>query len=260
MSESNMGVRAGDDRQSLPEPIRRFIEKAIVVGDMGLPFHYPTLAGFDGWQTGFRRHGVTGESLVAVEPGKWQPGWHVIALNGFDDPFFVDFREETSGFPVYYAPHGAGRWVVEQVAPDIHRFIETLSSLRDLTDDDAEALLYIDVHVGFASALWREVYEARRDRKDVEPERAGEETPPDPDLFRFGTLVVTDIGPRKLEVVRLLRGELGQSLQDTLKLAGQGEIVVASGRLAHLRRSRDRLAGLGAIVEFRPVEPEAGTQ
>ena len=94
----------------LPRAVRRFIEDAIVAGDVALPFHYPRPEHWQGWQSGFRYHGITGESLIATTPGEWQPGWHVIALNGFDDPFFIDLGEEAQGFPIYYAPHGAGRW------------------------------------------------------------------------------------------------------------------------------------------------------
>ena len=45
-----------------PEVVRQFIEAATVAGDMGLPFHYPALDELEGWQSGFRYHGITGEA------------------------------------------------------------------------------------------------------------------------------------------------------------------------------------------------------
>lgn len=90
--------------------IRSFLEAAIVPGDMVLPFKYPQSERWEEWQSGFRYDGVSGNNLVASAPGEWQPGWYVVALNYFDDPFFIDLNEAAQGYPVYYAPHGAGRW------------------------------------------------------------------------------------------------------------------------------------------------------
>lgn len=147
---------------AMPTAIRQFVEAAIVCGDMALPFHYPRLEEWAGWQSCFRFHGITGESLVAAAPGEWQPGWYVIALNGFDDPFFVDLGEAEQGYPVYYAPIGAGRWDAQTVAPSLQRLSELLAALRELIDDDAAACRFIEAHTDTRTKLWREVLDDRQ--------------------------------------------------------------------------------------------------
>ncbi|MDG9927312.1 MULTISPECIES: hypothetical protein [unclassified Pseudomonas] len=59
--------------------------------------------------------------------------------NDFGDPFFIDLDEEAQGFPVYYAPHGAGRWDAERVASSLRHFAEILAALRDIGADETAA-------------------------------------------------------------------------------------------------------------------------
>lgn len=242
--------KSGDGLAWLPDAVRQFIESAIVTGDMALPFHYPRLQELDAWQSGFRRHGITGENLVSSAPGAWQPDWLVIALNGFDDPFFIDLGEQAQGLPVYYAPHGAGRWDALQVAPNIRRFAQMLSALRDLPDDDTAALRYVEVEAGLTNALWSEVHESRRNRPALEQELTQREAPCEPQDWRCGTLVLVDAGPQRLKVVQHLRKMLGLSAQEALALASRRDIVLAEGSFIQLRSTRDRLVSLGAAVEF----------
>lgn len=233
----------------LPHAARQFIEATIVAGDMALPFHYPRPEQWEGWQSGFRYYGITGESLIATTPGEWQPGWHVIALNGFDDPFFIDLGEEAQGFPVYYAPHGAGRWDAELAAPSLQRFGELLTALRDLGDDDAAAQLLIETEAGLDTELWNEVFEGRQDRPATAKES---DSTPDPAAWQHGTLVVTAIGPQKMKIAHFLKRALALSPQEALALAAQGDITVAEGYLVRLRGMQAQLQALGATVEFRP--------
>ncbi|MFH5869485.1 SMI1/KNR4 family protein [Pseudomonas aeruginosa] len=237
-----------------PEVVRQFIEAATVAGDMGLPFHYPALDELEGWQSGFRYHGITGEDLAATTPGAWQPGWVVIALNGFDDPFFIDIGEQAQGFPVYYAPHGAGRWDAMQVAPDIDRFGKMLSALRDLQDDDAKAMRYIEAETDLANALWLEVHENRRNRPAIEQELAQYETPRNPEDWQHGTLILTDAGPQRVKVAQVLRQMLDLSLQEALAFAAEPDAPLAEGYRLHLRDTQSCLMALGAAVTFRPDE------
>ncbi|MBL8298101.1 MAG: hypothetical protein JNN30_07075 [Rhodanobacteraceae bacterium] len=240
----------GDKPLWLPDAVRRFIALAVVTGDMALPFHYPRLGQLDAWQSGFRRHGLTGESLVSAAPGAWQPGWYVIALNGFDDPFFIDAGEQGLGFPVYYAPHGAGRWDAQRVAQDIDRFAQMLTVLRDLADD-AAVLRYIETEAGLSQALWREVHEGRRDRFAVAQEFAQQDALPDPQGWRYGVLVLVDPGPQRLKVVQLLRKLQNLTPQQALVLVAGRDVSVAEGYFTHLRSTQQHLTGLGATVEFR---------
>lgn len=238
----------------LPEAARRFVESAIVAGDMALPFHYPRPENLDGWQNGFRRHGITNESLVSTAPGAWQPGWYVIALNGFDDPFFINVGEQAQGFPVYYAPHGEGQWDALCVAPDIDRFGQMLSALRDLQTEDAKAIQYIETEVGLTSALWREVHESRRNRSLTEQELAQNEVSRNPEYWQHGTLVLIDAGPQRVKVAQILRQMLDLSLREALALAAEPDAPLAEGYRLHLRDTQNCLMALGATVTFRSEE------
>jgi hypothetical protein len=222
---------------------------------MALPFHYPGLQELEGWQNGFRVHGLTRESLVSTAPGAWQPGWYVVALNGFDDPFFIDIGEQAQGFPVYHAPHGAGRWDALPVAPGVQRFVQMLSALHSLADDDAGAMRYIEAEADLANALWLEVHETRRNRPALEQELARSDAPHDPEAWRHGALVLTAAGPQRLKVAQVLKQLLDVSPQEALVLAAKGDVALAEGYLAHLRATRSRLEDLGATVEFRPQGP-----
>lgn len=238
----------------LPDAARQFIEAAIVAGDMALPFHYPQPGQWEGWQSGFRHHGITGESLVGTAPGEWQPGWYVVALNGFGDPFFIDLNQEAKGFPVYYAPHGAGRWEAEQAAPSLQQLGDMLAVLRGLEDDATAAQHVVEAEASLGTRLWGEVLENRQNRADTAKEPA---SPPDTTAWQHGTLVICGIGPQKMKVVQFLKQTFGLSPQEALALAMQPEIAVAEGYLVHLRRSQDHLQALGATVEFRPHGPRA---
>lgn len=232
----------------LPAAVRDFMSAAIVTGDMALPFHYFGPEEWEGLQNGFRRHGTTGESLIDTTPGEWQPGWYVIALNGFDDPFFVDLGEAAQGYPVYYAPHGAGRWDAERAAPTLQRFRETLAELRDWGGDDAAALRWMEAETDLGTELWREVFEVRQQREPIDEAPAA---PPDPAMWQHGTLVITAVGQHKMKVVHWLKQALDVTPQQALALAAQPSITVGDGYLVQLRHAMAQLQALGAMVEFR---------
>lgn len=238
----------------LPTAVHRFLADATVPGDMALPFHYPRPEEWESWQSGFRRHGNTGESLLATTPGAWQPGWYVIALNGFDDPFFIDLQEAAQGYPVYYALHGAGRWEAQCAAPNLQRFGEMLATLRDYGDDDAAALRWMKAEVDLDTELWREVWEERQKRKPLDEEPPCT-TPPDPTAWQHGALVITAIGPQKMKIVHWLKQALDLTPQQALALAAQPSIEVGSGYRTQWRGAEEQLQALGATVEFRADGP-----
>ncbi|MEI8411515.1 MULTISPECIES: hypothetical protein [unclassified Kribbella] len=83
-------------------------------------------------QDGYRWSGPERRQL----PG-WSGDWVVIAAV-FGDPFFVDISQ--SGFPVYFARHGAGEWKPHRVAQTMAAFISALASfeavlLREFSGD-----------------------------------------------------------------------------------------------------------------------------
>lgn len=235
----------------LDESIKEFIERRTIVGDMLLPAHYPEFNHLDSFQIGFRTHGHTAESLVSAADGAWQPGWYVIAMTGLDDPIFIDETERVSGYPVYTAQHGAGRWDATSIAPSLASFHRTLVALADAGDDTALIENVIMAEFGQSNAFWRSVIEERRSsaaEEDMSP--AGSDY--DPGDYADGDLIVTDIGPQKLKVVGMLSKSRGFSLKETLALVAAPEVKAAGGVRIQLRRLQDELEAAGATVVFRP--------
>ena len=116
----------------IPNLIRNFIRKRIVSECILLPSLYPEEGEFESFQEGYRLvNHKTGEELAGDAPGQWRKGWRVIARNGMDDPFFVDFALGNAS-PVYFAYHGAGSWEPIKVADDIVKFEEILTVLAAL--------------------------------------------------------------------------------------------------------------------------------
>ena len=116
----------------IPNLIRNFIRKRIVSEPVLLPFFYPEEGEFESFQDGYRLASrKTGEELADYVPGQWRKSWRVIARNGMDDPFFVDFTLGDAS-PVYFAYHGAGSWEPIKVADDIVKFEEILTAFAAL--------------------------------------------------------------------------------------------------------------------------------
>ena len=116
----------------IPNLIRNFIRKRIVSESVLLPFFYPNEGEFESFQEGYRLVSrKTGEELADDAPGQWRKSWQVIARNGMDDPFFVDFALGDAS-PVYFAYHGAGSWEPIKIADDIVKFEEILTVLAAL--------------------------------------------------------------------------------------------------------------------------------
>ncbi|HEY4202597.1 MAG TPA: hypothetical protein VGM83_18760 [Devosiaceae bacterium] len=235
-------------QSGLAAPIRAFLVARIVVGEPMLPTLYADPDRLDLLQAGFRYHGITGESLVSDARGAWQPGWHVLALNALDDPFVIDMGEGPEGYPVYHAPHGAGVWEAELIAPSLARFGEILARLRPVRDDSAAFLRVLAAETQLVGSFWQEVSTARLEA-DKEPQ-AGAVAYEASD-YLSGRLVVTGVGPNKLQVVRIIHQALGLSLKQGLALAGAGEFIAGSGNAIQLRRLRGELEAAGATVEFR---------
>ena len=245
----------------MPEAMREFAEAAISGRDMALPWHYPKVEDWQSLQSGFRTHGISGENLVGTEDGQWRPGWFVIALNGFGDPFFIDLGEEAAAYPVYYSPHGAGHWDAVLVASSLREFGAMLQSLAALDDDDT-ALQYLESHTDESNPLWSEVRAARRESVADEShaaEEKAEEKPVDPTAWQHGTLLITRLGPHKLKVVHLLKQHLNLTPQQALAVTGALPVSVGRDYLIRLRSIRQELEAVGAQTEFQPDAPALQT-
>mgnify|MGYP005751478861 CR=1 FL=1 len=233
----------------IPEEVKDFIEAKVVTGDMALPFHYPEACELLGWQAGFRFHARDRSSLVSESPGAWQPGWFVIALNAFDDPFFIDLGGRPQGFPVYYAAHGAGRWDALQVATRLDGFSRCLRLLREHPELDPAALHVLSVEADLDNALWREVRDARAEPADGAAVVG--EARSDPGDWQPGALVLVAAGQHKLKLAQMLARQLGMGAPSALALASTPNVVLRKGNRVSLRALQRGLLALGAEVEFR---------
>ncbi|SHL35415.1 hypothetical protein SAMN05444266_10352 [Chitinophaga jiangningensis] len=232
----------------LPASIQEILTAAICPGDICLPAYYPAVETFESLQAGFRTHGHTGEDLTGTASGQWQPGWYTIALNGMDDPFFVDFTESDTGYPVYYAPHGAGRWDAVPVASSAAQFIQLMQELEKRYDDQEATLAYLREQVDVEhNELWQEVYANTQDREQ-EPE---ESTPVDMSEWIAGRIVITDLGANKMKLIQLLKETLRITNVQALELSKKKEITYKQGYLLHLKPIILQLQRMGAAAEFR---------
>jgi ribosomal protein L7/L12 len=233
------------------EGIQEFLTQGIVVGDLLLPIDYAKFDRLDDFQVGFRTHGNTGENLISESEGEWNPDWYVIAMTGLDDPVFIAATEASSGYPVYTAAHGAGRWDAIQIAPSIIAFHRLLEALAAVSDDTAAFVRLIMAETGLANQYWREVIEARQEAGRLEPSPS-EISAYDPADFERGDLIVIASGLHKLKVVQLVSKARGLSLKEALALSELPGFKAGSGTRLQLRQLRHRLEALGATVEFRP--------
>ena len=76
-----------------------------------------------------------GNDLTGMDEGDWQESWVVIGTDTeVGDPFFVDISE--SSLPVYTAMHGNDYWEPELVATSLNSFLELLSYLHGLGEQN----------------------------------------------------------------------------------------------------------------------------
>ncbi|RZM83434.1 hypothetical protein C3B51_07365 [Pseudoalteromonas rubra] len=76
-----------------------------------------------------------GNDLTGMNEGDWQDSWVVIGTDTeVGDPFFVDISELS--LPVYTAMHGNEYWEPELVATSLTSFLELLSYLHGLSEQN----------------------------------------------------------------------------------------------------------------------------
>ncbi|MGK9172986.1 SMI1/KNR4 family protein [Yokenella regensburgei] len=239
--------------EKIPDAILAFITAAVTPGDILLPFHYPQPAQWHAWHSGYRWHGITGENLVAKTPGMWQPGWYLIALNGLDDPFFINLDEAAQGYPVYYAAHGAGSWQAERIAPNLDAFHTLLAQLHHA--DEATALALLDAHTEPESRFWGELRETWLSEENEEDS----DTRVDPLDWQAGRLLITGTGPQKLKVVHVLRKALNLPLAGALGFVASLPVCVGEDYRLRLRPLERALQDTGATLIFEPIGPALET-
>ena len=234
---------------NIPQLILQFIENQTETGTILLPSHYPKKDEWEEFQSGFRYHGLSGKDLTSTEEGAWQPDWHVIALNGMDDPFFIDLNEETSGFPVYYAMHGAGRWDAIALGFNIVSLGRFLEQMEKAGKDKTACIQLVELSTDIRNPFWLELRTTIQEWDDEEEES----TEIAPALLRYGKLVITDAGPNKVKVAKYLMKIWNTGPQEALARLTQQDVLVANGFQLHLQKYIDDLQQLRATVAWSDV-------
>ena len=218
----------------IPNLIRNFIRKRIVSESILLPFFYPDEGEFESFQEGYRLVSrKTGEELADDTPGQWRKNWRVIARNGMDDPFFVDFALGVASL-VYFAYHGAGSWEPIKVADDIVKFEEILTALAALKKPCS--LDAIAPFVDLNNEFYRELADdyALKDEAREEPE------------YKYFSVFIEDLGADKVKTLVFLKKIFDdESFAATKDKTQNLPLCVFSGIEELALALQDKLASLG---------------
>jgi len=225
----------------IPNLIRNFIRKRIVSECILLPFFYPDESGFEEFQDGYKFNRITSEDLAGSAPGQWRKSWQVIARNGMDDPFFVDFALGDAS-PVYFAYHGAGSWEPIKIADDIVKFEEILTVLAAL-----EAPCPLDAIAPLTdlnNEFYRELVDdyARKDEARAEPE------------YKYFSIFIEDLGADPVKTLVFLKKFFDdESFAATKERAQNLPLCIFSGIEELALPIQDKLASLGVKFHAREI-------
>ena len=223
----------------IPNLIQNFIRKRIVSEGILLPFFYPDE--FESFQDGYRFNRITGEELAGSAPGQWRESWQVIARNGMDDPFFVDFALGDAS-PVYFAYHGAGSWKPIKVADDVTKFEEILTALAALKKPcslDAIAPL-----ADLNNEFYRELADdyAQEDEAREEPE------------YKYFSVLIEDLGADKVKTLVFLKKFFDDESFAAIKDRTRNLPLCVFSGIEELALSlQDKLASLGVKFYVREI-------
>lgn len=225
----------------IPNLIRNFIRKRIVSECILLPFFYPDESGFEEFQDGYKFNRITSEDLTGSAPGQWRKSWQVIARNGMDDPFFVDFALGDAS-PVYFAYHGAGSWEPIKIADDIVKFEEILTALAAL--EAPCSLEAIAPLVDLNNEFYRELADdyAQQDEAREEPG------------YRYFSVFILDLGADKAKTLVFLKNFFDdESFAATKERAQNLPLCLFSGIEELALPIQDKLASLGVKFYAREI-------
>jgi len=225
----------------IPNLIQNFIRKRIVSECILLPFFYPDESGFEEFQDGYKFNRITSEDLTGSAPGQWRKSWQVIARNGMDDPFFVDFALGDAS-PVYFAYHGAGSWEPIKIADDIVKFEEILTAFAAL-----EAPCSLEAIAPLAdlnNEFYRELADdyARKDEAREEPK------------YKYFSVFIEDLGADKAKTLVFLKKFFDdESFAATKERAQNLPLCIFSGIEELALPIQDKLASLGVKFHAREI-------
>ncbi|WP_298042958.1 hypothetical protein [uncultured Campylobacter sp.] len=183
----------------------------------------------------------TSEELANDAPKQWRKSWRVIARNGMDDPFFVDFALGDAS-PVYFAYHGAGFWEAIKVADDIVKFEEILTALAALEPPCSIEL--IAPLADLNNEFYRELVDdyAQQDEAREEPG------------YKYFSVFIENLGADKVKTLVFLKKIFDDESFATTKDRTQNlPLCVFSGIEELSLPLQDKLASLGVKFHAREI-------
>ena len=183
----------------------------------------------------------TSEELANDAPKQWRKSWRVIAHNGMDDPFFVDFALGDAS-PVYFAYHGAGFWEAIKVAADIVKFEEIFTALAALEPPCSIEL--IAPLADLNNEFYRELVDdyAQQDEAREEPG------------YKYFSVFIENLGADKVKTLVFLKKIFDDESFATTKDRTQNlPLCVFSGIEELSLPLQDKLASLGVKFHAREI-------
>jgi len=142
----------------LPQKLQEFINKKIVLENYCLPHFYPKKNLFEDFQIGYKINGNNNEKITGEDEGDFRENWFVICSSYTNDPFFININEEKDDFPIYFAWHGAGKWIPIKVSKNIIEFSKQLELLKLLELNKENIQEKFKESLDINNEFWTEVF------------------------------------------------------------------------------------------------------
>ncbi|MGU3375003.1 hypothetical protein [Chryseobacterium sp. M5A1_1a] len=218
------------------------------IENLSLPENYPVIENILAFQDGYAFNSVLTKNLTGEKLGDFKESWLVIASNYFADPFFIDFNDVQENFPVYFAFHGAGKWIPIKVTDSIDEFQEILNKIFENRFDKNYLDSFLKELTISDNEFWDEVYQNVSEMPDrTEEEQSQKSYESD---WREAEVYITDIGPNKMKIVSLLKEYYKLSGAEALKMSKENRILYYKGPSKWIQTSVQELENLGATVEI----------
>lgn len=232
--------------------IIKFLENKVVTEGLMLPENYAVADRIYYFQEGYHYNPIENKVLTGNNPGDFKPYWVVLAVNYFADPFFISLKEESMGFPVYFAYHGQGYWEPLKIAESLDIFRKILDHTFSIRFDKNALADYFSKYKNIENPFWEEVLEAIENNPEMDEETAETET--NESDWRKANLYITDIGPNKIKIIALLKKEHKLSGSEALALSKNDRILFTTGYYKWLDYHCQQLEELGAKMEVEIIE------
>ena len=230
--------------------IIQFLEKKVAIEGFMFPENYAVADRIYYFQDGYHYNSIEDKVLTGNNPGDFKPDWVVLAVNYFADPFFISLKEESMGFPVYFAYHGQGYWKPLKIAENLEIFQKIVDDTFSVRFDKKALSDYFSKYKDIENPFWEEVLEAIENNVETD-EEATETNESD---WRKANLYITDIGPNKMKIIALLKKEHKLSGSEALTLSKNARILFTTGYYKWLDYHYRQLEALGAKTEVEIIE------